>query len=309
MSFIISTQNALSEGKGESIKILKIILFFVVSALSGFSESTVSEKTLKAPEGWKIPLGKDSPLTALDAAGMLFGKGDLENSLFILKEEKTLPIPGTSEDESVLPEGSTLEAPSALNIQSQGKSYVVFLWEGTRSQGDSDTSYAEKVSVLGVFPQNSSVPTDAADVKSDQLTFFGEGALLKLGSDDAFTLINHHANAGQPYYANTLYHIFNGKLSRIAEIFTLGVMSGGADSFREELQWKVKPGSQGAHPDVIASVLLVHAPAEYQEEGEEKQKETRETFEETYTWKNSKACYVDSGGNMDRLEAWNEQHM
>lgn len=262
------------------------------------------------PEGWDIPLGIDSSLTAYDAARFLFPDGDLdEDDNFVLKHEKVLRIPGTTRERSVLPEGAKLQPPSVIRIMGQGRKYIVLLWEGTRPAGFSDRVFSESVSVLGIFPEGSAEPTDVAEVKTDQLTFFGEGPLLRIGEDDGFTIVNHHANAGQPYYTTTLYHIRDGRLRQIAEVSTLGQMEGCEKAFCEEVRWRIDTAGQKNYPRIIATIELIRAPKEYQDGCEIKSEEKREIFEDIYNWDSAKARYVRSGGSIDRLNKWNDAHL
>lgn len=260
--------------------------------------------------GWNMPLCNGRGKTILDAARFLFPGGTLnELNEYVTAKQKTLRIPGATKERTVLPKGTALSIPSRIFVKSETKNYTVVLWEGVIPGSGTDKPYGNLIAALGIFPEGSAEPTDVAEVKTDQFTYFGADSLLELGEEEAFTIVNHHANAGQPYYSSDQYYIRAGRLSLIGSVSTLGCMSGCADSFREDVEWITDSLSNENHPDITVVVDLVHAPEEYMNDCDENVEESTESFREVYRWDSGKFKYVKTGGNMERLDKWNIDRM
>ena len=261
-------------------------------------------------EGWDTPLCKGCKVTPYTAAQFIFPGSDFnDEGDFVLKQEKILRIPGTTKERSILPAGTKLNNPVSYKVKSGNRDYYLLLCDGIRPEGYSDRVNNEEVAVLGVFPDGSVEPTDIAEVKSDKLTFIGERPFLKIGSDDGFTIINHHANAGQAYYNISLYHIKDGRLRRIAEEFTLTQSSGCDKSFKEELHWIVSEKEiVNGYPKITAEIDLIRSPAEFLDGCEKRSSTKKDKYIDIYTWDIQKAKYINSGGNIKSLDKWNEKH-
>lgn len=226
-----------------------------------------------------------------------------------LAADKVLRMPGTSRERALLPEGTTLSEPSIRTVRAATATYRLVLWEAMRPDGDADGGFGEQAAVLAVFPEGAREPTDVAELKTDRSTFFGEEPLLALGPDEAFTIVNHHANAGQPYTDVSLFHLVNGRLRRIANMLLLSSMGGCASAFRETLHWRTER-VDGPYPKVIATVDVLHAPDEDQEGCDPPRARQRlERFSDTYTWDAAKKAYSRSSGTLDRLDRWNRSQM
>jgi hypothetical protein len=218
-------------------------------------------------------------------------------------------MPGTTRERALLPAGTHLSSPRTRTVRAAGATYLVVLWDAERPSDDAAGGFGDGAAVLAVFPEGSRTPTDVAEVKTDQLTFFGDEPFVALGPDEGFTIVNHHANAGQPYTDTGLFHVHHGRLRRIAAVLTLSTLSGCAAAFRESLRWRTEP-TGGEYPRIVATVDLVRAPAEDQEGCDgPRAGERREHFDDTFEWDAAKQAYVRRGGTLDRLARWNESRM
>jgi|GEM_PF-2499360 len=295
---------------------ISVFCFFILTGYaqsgSGNPADTVSvqaDTTGNGIQDWNTPVKNNVGLTALAAAKSVFGDGEASGTEFVVATKKIFKVPGAESDSSVVPAGGMVQLPEVVQVKSEGVDYLVFLWEGVRKEGYSDRAFGERFSILSVFTLNGSVCADAFEVKTDELTFFSEDPLLKLGQNDAFSVINHHANSGQAYYTNTLWCIQKGALKQIAEISTMDVMSGCAESFRENIQWQTKPGKHQNNPDIILSVDLIHAPAEFMKDCVNQVESNTEKFEADYIWDAVKESYILFNTNTNVLDKWNEDHM
>lgn len=265
-----------------------------------------------APAAPTAPAASPTPSAAGDLTGartrrVFPGAQPDGDAHWRLTREQALRIPGTRQERSIVIPGTRVSLSRALVVRAQGRRFDVLLWEGSRPEGSRDGGFMDEVAVLGVFPAGGTDPTDVAEVKSDRLTYFGAHPVLALGSgDDAFTLVNHHANAGQPYVDTALFHLREGRLRRIAQVLTMDEMSGCANAFREQLSWRTRAEGTGL-PTVLATVELVRAPREFQEScGPRRAPERRERFEDAYRWDAVRDRYVRAAGTMGRLDRWNE---
>ena len=126
-------------------------------------------------------------------------------------------------------------------------------------------------------------------------------------ADDAFVLLNHHANAGQPYTQASLFHLQQGRLRCVAVVDLLGELSGCAKAFEEKLDWRTEADGQ-ALPISVARVVRVLAPRSAQEGCDGKPAaERHDVFERRWRWDANRAQYMLQGGTLDRLARWNEE--
>ncbi|MFO1424581.1 MAG: hypothetical protein U1F70_13220 [Candidatus Competibacteraceae bacterium] len=255
--------------------------------------------------GWNTAMGPAG--TAYDAARRIFpgASKDKEENL-TLTQDKVLRMPGTSKTRATLPKGTTLSSPESLNVGSEGKQFKLLLWEGTRPDGGENGGFGESVAVLAVFPEGGIEPTDVAEVKQDRETFLSER--VNLGGEDAFTVLNTHHNSNQGYVITDLFHLREGRLRHIANLFTLSSNCCCGESFKEELRWRAEP--DGANPPrIVATVELTQAPKEFTEGCDPKPKPRVESFKKVYRWDAVKQRYLHESGDSGRLDKWNQQRL
>jgi hypothetical protein len=196
----------------------------------------------------------------------------------VLTQEKTLRIPGTSKERTVLGEGTRVARQASVKVRAQGRLHEVEMWAG------------DDVGVLAVFPAGVNAPTDVADVQTDRTPFLGT-ELISLGGDDAFTVSNSHHNAGEGFNETSLFHLRDGRLRRIAVVPTYSVMAGCAKAYSEELRWRVEADG-GELPTIIADVDTTHAPADFTDGCKGKPKEWHEHKLTRYRWSAAKDRYL-----------------
>lgn len=262
---------------------------------------------IELPPGWDTPMGLKGD--AYDAARRIFpGASRNREDQLLLARDKALRMPGTSKKRADLPAGTVLSAPGfPLSVRSQGKKYMVLLWEGVRPEDSEDGGFGSEVAVLAVFPEGSIEPTDVAEVKQDRFTSLGQ--LVSLGDEDAFVVSSTHSNSGQGYALTDLFHLRDGRLRRIAgSIFTLSNNAGCSKSFEETLRWRTEPDGSNP-PRIVATVDLIHSPGDFTKDCRPRPKAITETFENNYRWDAAKAMYRDAGGSLDRLYKWNERNL
>lgn len=223
----------------------------------------------------------------------------------VLRTEMVLRMPGTSRERARLPAGSRVGEATTRRVQAQGRAHDVVLWDIERP-AEADGGFGDAAAVLAVFPADGLEPTDVVEVKTDRDTAIGE-SLVPLGTAQAFTLRNAHHNAGQPYLETALFHIHGGRLRRIARVFTLGDLSGCERAFEETVSFATRDEGQPL-PAVIATVVLVQAPTHTHDTCGDgpRPRERRRTFQQTYRWDPRKAAYLDAGGTLAQLDAFNE---
>lgn len=255
------------------------------------------------PGGWALSLG---PGSALEAARRLFSGATQEaDGSLVLAHDRLLRLPGTSKTRAQLPAGTRLSAPTALRVRSEGRPYTLLMWEGVRPDASGDGGFGEEVAVLAVLPEGSLDASDVAEVKGDRDTYLDQGPVL--GSEDAFTVLNAHHNSSQGYASTDLFHLRDGRLRRIASVFTLSSLINCQDAFQEDLQWRVEPDGDGP-PRILAQLTLTHAPALMRSGCDRMPRTRNEHFEDRYRWNAAQKRYLHEGGNSDRLDRWNDQH-
>ncbi|MFP5212754.1 MAG: hypothetical protein ACLGPL_05185 [Acidobacteriota bacterium] len=223
--------------------------------------------------------------------------------------EKVIRRPGAKE-RTVLPEGSRLNSFEVIRVRGDGRRYFVMLL-GVESE-DSDVP-GGGASVLAVFPEGSAEPQDVAEVKSDMFCGLGEGALLSIGPDEAFTYTNSHHNSSQGYLITTLAQIHGGRLQRIAEVFTLRNNAPCDSSFEEPLTWRTESDSENPYPKVVATVTLIMGVGKDDGGDCPKNKKAfrKQTFQSVYRWDKAKGFYLHEPGDrgFDALDRFNQKNM
>jgi hypothetical protein len=160
--------------------------------------------------------------------------------------------------------------------------------------------------VLAVFPEGDSEPQDVADVKSDQLTSLVDQPPLPLGQDDGFFVKNHHFNSNQGYLDTSLFHIRQGRLRHIGNVFTFTLRGMCARSFEQTLHWRTEPAGASPYPAVVATVTLTPGPGEYEAQGCPKRPPARpKTYSQTWKWNQAAERYQKAGDGLRELERFN----
>ena len=147
-----------------------------------------------------------------------------------------------------------------------------------------------------------------AEVKTDRMTYFAEPAVRPLGAqDDVFDLVNHHANAGQPYAEHSLYHLRGGRLRRIVQVDLLGEFSGCAKSFEQAIAWRTEPDAIQPLPRLVAEVTVQLAPLIHTEQCRPRPAPRRQVYSARFRWDAAADRYrAEPGGTLDKLARWNE---
>ncbi|MBI5257535.1 MAG: hypothetical protein HY855_13625 [Burkholderiales bacterium] len=249
-----------------------------------------------------------SPLAAARTQQVFGAVQALPEGGWSMRQDKRLRLPGTSAVRAELPAGTWLRLSAALGVRERGQAHEVLLWDGERPDDAAAGGFLREVSVLAVFRPGEVAPIDVAEVKTDRLTFFAQRAVVALGTaDDAFVLVNHHANAGQPYTEHSLYHLRQGRLRRIVQVDLLGEMSGCARAFDQTVHWEVVPDPAAPLPRITARVDLTHAPAAVTGDCRPRPTPRRVTYADPYRWDSSHDRYVrEPGGTLERLVRWND---
>lgn len=249
------------------------------------------------------PAWPGSSLTFLRLGQAVFpgARADGEgNGLFVTTREQVLRQPGTRE-RATLPEGTRITELEAFTVRGEGRRSLVTLWNAAVSVGHpGETSW-----ILAVFPEGAGEPTDVVSVQTDVFCDIDDGKLLALGPDDGFFIRNHHNNSNQSYLDTGLFHVVDGRLRRVAEVFTLEARLDCAHTFFEALSWRVVPGADGGRPRVGATVRVsprtdcpggktVVRPREYKE---------------TYRWDPAGRQYRPEGRHFEGLDKFNTDNL
>ncbi len=211
-------------------------------------------------------------------------------------------MPGTSKERAELPVGTHLHAPSVGAVRAEGRRFTLLMWGGMRPEPSEDGGFGEEISVLAVFPEGSAEPTDVAEVRLDRETYLGTEGTPQLGPDDSFTVLNTHLNAGEEYAITSIFHLRDGRLRRIAQIFTYSTVGDGCNgAATEKLSWKTVPAKDRELPDLVAVVDVVRAPKEYTRDCDGvAPKERRERYQEVYRWDATKKQYLRVSGDLTK---------
>jgi hypothetical protein len=245
----------------------------------------------------------------LARARAVFGALETSDEGSTMREPRRLRMPGTSRERAVLPAGTKLRLHATHRVREAGRVRELLMWQGQRPQAGLPGGFDVDVTVLALFRAGEPLPIDVAEVQTDRQTFFADPAVLTLSpEDDAFELVNHHANAGQPYALHALYHLRDGRLRRIAEIDLLGSFAGCAKAFEQTVRWRSVPDADRALPRLIAEVQLVHAPLVHTEACRPRPAVRRELYQAAWRWDAAGDRYrAESGGTLEKLARWNER--
>ena len=234
-------------------------------------------------------------------------KEDSESNGRLTASEKVLRRPGTK-DRTVLPEGTRLDSFEAIRVRGDGRRYIVMFWNAVSDATDVPGGGA---AILAVFPEGSAEPQDVADVKGDVFCSLGGGQLLPIGPDDGFTIANSHHNSNQGYLNTTLFHIHEGRLRRVSEVFTLRLNVACEKSFDQKLAWRTEPDGDKPYPKVVAEVTLTMGIGK--EEGGDcpkgKQGFRKQVFSQIYCWDKAKNLYVAEGKGFEALDRLNKKSL
>ncbi len=226
-----------------------------------------------------------------------------------MRETRRLRLPGTSRERADLPAGTRLRLSAAHRVRENGRPHDVMLWHGERpDHAEGGGGFQDEVAVLAVFRAGEAAPIDVAEVKTDRMTYFAEPAVRPLGAqDDAFDLVNHHANAGQPYAEHSLYHLRGGRLRRIVQVDLLGEFGGCAKSFEQTIAWRAEPDASQPLPRIVAEVTLQLAPRVHTEQCHPRPAPRQQQYSARFRWDAAADRYrAEPGGTLDKLARWNE---
>lgn len=253
------------------------------------------------------PVTPGSPLTVRKLAEKIFkGLKEEENSSdLVLSEEKVLRQLGTKE-RSTAPAGAKLTSYESRTVRADGRRYLLLLVEVETPQEEGEPF---GLTVLAVFPEGGDELLDVANMKTDRFCNLDQDKLFPLGPDDALLIRNHHSNSNQSYLTSTLLFVREGRLRRIAEVFTLSVVSDCAHSFSETLEWSATPDPEApkGYPKVVAKAVLKHEP--WPGAGldcPKKSSKPATVFTETYRWSEAKKIFQASGNGMAGLDRFNK---
>jgi hypothetical protein len=248
---------------------------------------------------WATPLGPGR--TAVDGAKQIFPGGAMSGDQFVLAHDKILRIPGTTTERAELPADTHLQAPTAGVVRAQGRRYTLLIWDGIRPAASEAGGAGEGVSVLAVFPEGSAEPTDVAEVKLDRETYLSTEGTPRLGLDDSFTVLNAHLNAGEEFLITAIFHLREGRLRRIAEVYTHSTSGGCAQSATESLSWKTQAAGTRELPDLVAIVDVVRAPkADTKDCDPPIPRERHERYEDVYRWDPGTKQYQRASGTLNK---------
>ena len=241
-------------------------------------------------------------------AQQVFGALQRDDEGHQLRERRRLRLPGTSRERADLPAGTRLRLGAVHRVRDRGVPHDVMLWHGDRPDNAEGGGFQQQVSVLAVFRAGEATPTDVAEVQTDRMTYFAEPAVQPLGTqDDLFDLVNHPANAGQPYAEHSLYHLSGGRLRRIVQVDLLADFSGCAKSFEQTIAWRTEPDAAQPLPRIVAEVTVHHAPKAHTTDCRPRPPAHQQLYSARYRWDATADRYrAEPGGTLDKLARWNE---
>jgi hypothetical protein len=239
-------------------------------------------------------------------AGVFPGlREDSKSGNLIMTSEAEFRRMGETE-RTVLPVGTRLASFSAVRVRGDGARYVVLMCEAETGATEVPGGGA---AILAAFPEGQAQPLDTVDVKTDVLCFFGEEPPLSLGSEDAFSVVNHHFNSSQGYVDTLLAHVRGGRFQAIGSVFTLNVGGLCENSFREVLTWRAEKDAAAGPFKVVATVRLTRGPGEKDSPEclERKLKVRVDVFSETYRWDKGRQAYAAVGRGFQALDRFNQE--
>lgn len=225
---------------------------------------------------------------------------DEESGALVTARDKVLRQSGTRE-RVTLPGLTRVTEVEAFPVRGEGRRYLVTLWDAAASVGHP----GETSRILAIFPEGAGEPTDVVSVQTDSFCDTNDGKLLPLGPDDAFFIRNQHNNSNQSYLDTGLFHVVDGRLRRVAEVFTLEVRLDCPHTFFETLSWRVLPGAGGGRPGVAASVRV--SPRTDCPGG--KTYVRPRDYGETYRWDPARRQYQSTGKPFEALDKFNTERL
>jgi hypothetical protein len=277
---------------------LRVLLMAAAAALP------CAPAPLAATGGFALPAALISA-----RAQQVFGPLQHDSDGTAMRETRRLRLPGTSRERAELPAGTRLRLAAAHRVRESGRPHDVLLWRGERPEGlEGSGGFQDQVAVLAVFRAGEATPIDVAEVQTDRMTYFAEPAVRPLGTqDEAFDLVNHHANAGQPYAEHSLYHLRGGRLRRIVQVDLLGEFSGCAKAFEQTIAWRTEPDAAQPLPRIVAEVTVHLAPKVHTTECRPRPPARQQLYSARYRWDAAADRYrAEPGGTLDKLARWNE---
>ena len=262
-----------------------------------------------APLALAAGAGFELPTSLISArAQQVFGPLQHDSDGTAMREARRLRLPGTSRERADLPAGTRLRLAAAHRVRESGRPHDVLLWHGDRPEGAEGGGFGDQVAVLAVFRAGEAAPVDVAEVQTDRMTYFAEPAVRPLGTqDDLFDLVNHHANAGQPYAEHSLYQLRGGRLRRIVQVDLLGEFSGCAKAFEQTIAWRTEPDATQPLPRIVAEVTVQLAPRVHTMECRPRPPARKQVYSARYRWDAAADRYrAEPGGTLDKLARWNE---
>ena len=262
-----------------------------------------------APLALAAGAGFELPTSLISArAQQVFGPLQHDSDGTAMREARRLRLPGTSRERADLPAGTRLRLAAAHRVRESGRPHDVLLWHGDRPEGAEGGGFGDQVAVLAVFRAGEAAPVDVAEVQTDRMTYFAEPAVRPLGTqDDLFDLVNHHANAGQPYAEHSLYQLRGGRLRRIVQVDLLGEFSGCAKAFEQTIAWRTEPDATQPLPRIVAEVTVQLAPKVHTMECRPRPPARKQVYSARYRWDAAADRYrAEPGGTLDKLARWNE---
>jgi hypothetical protein len=270
---------------------------------------TVAAALPCAPLALAAGAGFELPTSLISArAQQVFGPLQHDSDGTAMREARRLRLPGTSRERADLPAGTRLRLAAAHRVRESGRPHDVLLWHGDRPEGAEGGGFGDQVAVLAVFRAGEAAPVDVAEVQTDRMTYFAEPAVRPLGTqDDLFDLVNHHANAGQPYAEHSLYQLRGGRLRRIVQVDLLGEFSGCAKAFEQTIAWRTEPDAAQPLPRIVAEVTVQLAPRVHTMECRPRPPARKQVYSARYRWDAAADRYrAEPGGTLDKLARWNE---
>jgi hypothetical protein len=256
-----------------------------------------------------VTAGFELPADLISArAQQVFGPLQRDSDGTAMREARRLRLPGTSRERADLPAGTRLRLAAAHRVRDNGRPHDVMLWHGDRPEGAEGGGFGDQVAVLAVFRAGEAAPIDVAEVQTDRMTYFAEPAVRPLGThDDLFDLVNHHANAGQPYAEHSLYHLRGGRLRRIVQVDLLGEFSGCAKAFDQNIAWRTEPDAAQPLPRIVAEVTVHLAPRAHTAECRPRPPARQQVYSGRFRWDAAAGRYrAEPGSTLDKLARWNE---
>lgn len=254
------------------------------------------------------PIAAGSKLSYRQLVKKVFpGAKDAGPGRMEVADTKLLRRPGTRERTQV-DEGMLLTAFDARWVRGDGRRNLLLSWSAVEAANKDDTAL-DTPFVVAVIPEGMSEPQDVADLKLDRFMSLSD-KLLALGPDDGFIVSGRHHNAGQGYLLEGLFHIRDGRLHRIDEIFALNVSAGCVNTFTEAVNWRTEPDAAAPYPRIVATVTRQVGPDPEDHCPGKSAHRKAETYTGSWRWDGARKAYaVENDAELKRLAAINEKNL